>query len=314
MTRTRRNGAARGGGSGSSGSGRGFGQGTHGRRRGDEATTPVVVDTMAPLEMFRRFLVQVAKHNVAEPYRRRKDVFPCSYGGGGGGGNGGNGDRQLGRRRSHSRILVDADGDDGYVVDAVGQPVVRAGVGLLRVPPGGRVRKIDYTSASGGTSLTWRWDPDHAYRRLGRVSGVATNWSLQYLGVAGVITTEWAVGRAPVMRAKRERAAKSWPAVPDLRTAGFNRRDRREAERRNLESGALLRFPTGYEDDGRKRERDGSEIIQGMPTLDGASGPAQSMPPRTITPPSPAVPAPAPAGTPKPSQGPAAGAARKAIP
>ena len=291
MSRTRGNGAAGGGGGrggGRGGSGHG-GQGAHGRRRGNESTTPVVVDTIAPLEMFRRFLVQVARHNVAEPYRRRKDVFPCSYGSCGSD----NGGRPGGRRRSHSRILVDADGDDGYVVDAVGHPVVRAGVGLLRVPPGGRVRKIAYTSASGGTSLTWRWDPDHAYRRLGRVSGVATNWSLQYLGVAGVITTEWAVGRAPVMRAKRERAAKSWPAAPDLRTAGFNRRDRREAERRNLESGALLRFPTGYEDDGRKRERDGSEIIQGMPTLDGDNGPARSPPP----PPSPpAVSAPAPAG------------------
>ena len=166
-----------------------------------------------------------------------------------------------------------------------------AGAGLLRVPPGGRVRKIAYTSASGGTPPAWRRNPDHAYRRLGRVSGVAANWSLQYLGAAGVITTGWAAGRAPAMRAKRGRAAKSRPAAPDLRTAGLNRRDRREAERRNLESGALLRFPTGYEDGGRKRGRDGSGIIRGMPTLDGENGPARPPPPRTSAPPPPAAPA-----------------------
>lgn len=139
------------------------------------------------------------------------------------------------------------------------------------MPPGGRVRKIDYTSSSGGTYLTWRWDPDHAYRRLGRVSGVATNWSLEYLGVAGVVTPEWAVGQAPILRAKRERAAKSWPAAPDLRTMGYSRRERRIAERRDLDSGAIQRFPTGYEEDNGKRgERNGAEIIQGLPTLDGA--------------------------------------------
>ena len=256
---------------------------TRSRRRGQRgggggvgSGGAVVIDTMAPLEMFRRFIVHSARQNVAEAYRRRRDVFPCSYGSapnagvGGGGVGGGVG---VGRGRpTRTRILVDADGDDGYVVDAVGRPVVRSGVGLLRVPPWGKVRKIDYRSSSGETSLTWRWDPDHAYRRLGRVNGVATNWSLEYLGVAGVITPEWAVGQRAVMRAKRERAAMSWPATPDLRSAGFNRRARREAERRDLKSGARLRFPTGYEGDNgrRNRERDGTEIIQGMPTLDGA--------------------------------------------
>ena len=261
MTRSQRRGARGGGGNGARG----------GR--------PVVIDTMAPLEMFRRFLVQAARQNVAEAYRRRKDVFPCSYGApdGDGGGAGGAGRGRLTR----TRILVDADGDDGYVRDAIGRPVVRSGVGLLRVPPWSRVRKIDYRSSSGGTSLTWRWDPDHAYRRLGRVNGVATNWSLEYLGVAGVITPEWAVGQAPIMRAKRDRAAKSWPATPDLRSAGFNRRDRREAERRDLKSGARQRFPTGYEGDNRRKERDGSEIIQGMPTLDGAPRPDTTSAART---------------------------------
>ena len=257
MTRTGKKRAARGGG----------GRGT---------TSVVVVDTTAPLEMFRRFLVHAARGNVAAAYRRRRDVFPCSYGapGGGEGGGGERGSGSGGRgggRRTRARILVDADGDAGYVMDAVGHPIVRSGVGLLLVPPGGKVRKIDYRSASGGTSLTWRWDPDHAYRRLGRVSGTATNWSLEYLGVAGVVTPKWAAGQGPIMRAKSERAAMSWPASPDLRTMGFNRRDRRVAERRDLESGALFWFPTGYEDDGsRKREPDGSEIIQGLPARGGA--------------------------------------------
>lgn len=249
--------------------GRGRGRHGGGGRRGETGSGIVVIDTIAPLEMFRRFVVRVARGNVAEQYRRRSDVFPCSYSGGGevcgtlAGGRG--------RGRS-ARILVDADGDSGYVMDAVGRPIVRSGVGLLRVPPGGKVRKIDYKSASGGTALTWRWDPDHAYRRLGRVNGTATNLSLEYLGVAGVVTPEWAVGQGPIMRAKRERAAKSWPATPDLRTAGFNRRDRREAERRDLASGARLRFPTGYEDDGRRgtAEHDGTGI-PGMP--DGAGIP-----------------------------------------
>ena len=232
---------------------------------------------MAPLEMFRRFLVHAAKHNVAEAYRRRKDVFPCSYGAPGGDDGGGRGRT---RRRTRARILVDADGDDGYVMDAVGNPIVRSGVGLLLVPPGGRVRKIDYRSASGETSLTWRWDPDHAYRRLGRVNGTATNWSLEYLGVAGVVTPKWAAGQGPIMRAKRERAAGSWPAAPDLRTMGFSRRDRRVAERRDLESGAKLWFPTGYEEDGsRKREPDGSEIIQGLPATPDGSGRPPGAPP-----------------------------------
>ena len=227
------------------------------------AAAATVIDTMAPLEMFRRFLVRAARGGVPEAYRRRKDVFPCSHAGEGGG------DGQRGR--APARILVYADGDDGYVMDAVGHPIVRSGVGLLCVPPGRRVRKINYTSSSGRTSLTWRWDPDHAYRRLGRVNGVATNWSLQYLGVAGVVTPEWAVGQGPIMRAKRARAEAAWPATPDLRTMGFNRRDRREAERRDLASGARLRFPTGYEDDdgdghGRKgAEHDGTGV-PGMPS------------------------------------------------
>ena len=259
MTRTGKKGAAR------------------GRGRGHGAASVVVVDTMAPLEMFRRFLVHAAKGNVAEAYRRRKDVFPCSYGAPGGDEGGGRGRT---RRRTRARILVDADGDDGYVMDAVGNPIVRSGVGLLLVPPGGRVRKIDYRSASGETSLTWRWDPDHAYRRLGRVNGTATNWSLEYLGVAGVVTPKWAAGQGPIMRAKRERAAGSWPAAPDLRTMGFSRRDRRVAERRDLESGAKLWFPTGYEEDGsRKREPDGSEIIQGLPTTPDGSGRPPGTPP-----------------------------------
>ena len=244
-------------------------RGNGGRRGGAGAGGAVVIDTMAPLEMFRRFLVLAAKQNVAGAYRRRRDVFPCSYGSheNSGGQNGGRGRG----RRTRFRILVDSDGDYEYVMDAVGHPVVRSGIGLLHVPPGGRVRKIDYTSSSGGTYLTWRWDPDHAYRRLGRVSGVATNWSLQYLGVAGVVTPEWAVGQAPILRAKRERAAKSWPAAPDLRTMGYSRRERRIAERRDLDSGEIQRFPTGYEDDNGKRgERNGAEIIQGLPTLDGA--------------------------------------------
>ena len=247
---------------------RGNGGRRGGGRRGG-AGAVVVIDTMAPLEMFRRFLVLAAKQNVAGAYRRRRDVFPCSYGSreDGGGQNGGRGRG----RRTRFRILVDSDGDYGYVMDAVGHPVVRSGIGLLHVPPGGRVRKIDYTSSSGGTYLTWRWDPDHAYRRLGRVSGVATNWSLEYLGVAGVVTPEWAVGQAPILRAKRERAAKSWPAAPDLRTMGYSRRERRIAERRDLDSGAIQRFPTGYEENNGKRgERNGAEIIQGLPTLDGA--------------------------------------------
>ena len=222
-----------------------------------------VVDTMAPLEMFRRFLVHAARENVAEAYRRRKDVFPCSYGGGGGG------------NRGRARIMVDADGDAEYVADALGRPVVRSGVGLLCVPPGGRVRRIDYASSSGRTSLTWRWDPDQAYRRLGRVNGVATNWSLEYLGVAGVVTPKWAVGQGPVMRAKRARAEAAWPATPDLRSMGFSRSDRRIAERRDLDGGARLRFPTGYEDaDGSRRngaEHDGAGV-PGMPN--GADVPA----------------------------------------
>ena len=251
---------------------RGNGGRRGGGRRGaaGAAGAVVVIDTMAPLEMFRRFLVLAAKQNVAVAYRRRRDVFPCSYGSREDGGGGQNGGRGRGRR-TRFRILVDSDGDYEYVMDAVGHPVVRSGIGLLHVPPGGRVRKIDYTSSSGGTYLTWRWDPDHAYRRLGRVSGVATNWSLQYLGVAGVVTPEWAVGQAPILRAKRERAAKSWPAAPDLRTMGYSRRERRIAERRDLDSGAIQRFPTGYEEDNGKRgERNGAEIIQGLPTLDGA--------------------------------------------
>ena len=256
MSRTRKK-APHGGGRGGDGGGRG------GRT--------VVIDTLAPLEMFRRFLVRAAKGNVAEAYRQRKDVFPCSYGAPNAGGGGGNGRRE--RRRTSARILVDADGDVGHVMDAVGHPIVRSGVGLLLVPPGGRVRRIDYRSASGGTSLTWRWDPDHAYRCLGRVSGTATNWSLECLGVAGVVTPQWAAGQGPIMRAKRERAARSWPVAPDLRTMGFNRRDRRIVERRDLESGARLWFPTGYEDDGgRKREPDGSEIIRGLPAAPDGAG------------------------------------------
>ena len=259
------------------GSGGGGGNRWPGRRRGGGggrsgrgAGTATVVDTMAPLEMFRRFLVRAARGNVAEAYRRRRDVFPCSYGTGGADGGGGAVKSGGGGRE---RIMVDADGDSQYVVDAIGRPVVRSGVGLLRVPPGGRVRKIDYRSSSGRTSLTWRWDPDNAYRRLGRVNGVVTNWSLEYLGVAGVVTPEWAAGQGPIMRAKRARAEAAWPATPDLRTMGFNRRDRRIAERRDLDSGARLRFPTGYEDDGKKRrngaEHDGTGI-PGMPP--GAQG------------------------------------------
>ena len=247
-------------------SGGGRGRGARGRGRSEGRIT--VVDTMAPLEMFRRFLVHAARGNVAEAYRRRKDVFPCSYEQGANAGKGGG-------RRCRARIMVDADGDGGYVVDAIGRPVVRSGVGLFRVPPGGRVRRIDYASSSGRTSLAWRWDPDQAYRRLGRVSGVVTNWSLEYLGVAGVVTPEWAVGQGPVMRAKRARAEAAWPAAPDLRTMGFNRRDRRIAERRDLDSGARLRFPTGYEDDGGPRgsgaEHDGAGV-PGMPS--GADIPA----------------------------------------
>ena len=215
---------------------RGDGRGSGGGQGGGRAV--VVVDTMAPLEMFRRFVVEAARGSVPEPYRRRKDVFPCSYRGGAGNG---------------SRILVDAEGDEGYVKDAAGNTVVRAGIGLLRVPPGGRVKKIDYSSSSGRTSLAWRLDPDHARRRLGRVSGTASKWSLQYLGMAGVITTEWAVGQQAIMAAKRARAEAGWPATPDLRSMGHNRRDRRIAERRDLDSGARQRFPTGYEKD-RRRE------------------------------------------------------------
>lgn len=218
------------------------GGGGRGARGGGQAT---VVNTMAPLEMFRRFIVEAARESVPEPYRRRMDVFPCSYGGGGSGG-------QRRRRRSASKILVDSEGDDGYVVDAAGRPVVRAGVGLLQVPPGGRVKKIDYTSSSGRTSLTWRLDPDHAQRRLGRVSGTASKWSLQHLGVAGVVTAKWAVGQRSIMDAKRVRAEAGWPATPDLRTMGLNRRERRIAERRDLDSGVRQRFPTGYEKDDRK--------------------------------------------------------------
>ena len=213
---------------------RGGGRGSGGGQGGGQT---VVVDTMAPLEMFRRFIVETVRGSVPEPYRRRKDVFPCSYNS---------------SARNGSRILVDAEGDDGYVVDIAGRPVIRAGVGLLQVPPGGRVKKIDYASSSGRTSLAWRLDPDHARRRLGRVSGTASKWSLQYLGVAGVITTEWAVGQQAIMAAKRARAGAGWPATPDLRSMGHNRRDRRIAERRDLDSGARQRFPMGYEADRRE--------------------------------------------------------------
>ena len=233
-----------------------------------------VIDTMAPLEMFRRFLVYACKGNVPEAYRRRKDVFPCSCADGGDGGSHSHGRhrRRHGRngRGSNMRLIVYADGDDGYVVNSEGRPIVRAGVGLLCVPPGGRVNEIDYRSSSGRTFLTWMLDPDHARRRLGRVSGTATAWSLQYLGVAGVVTTKWAIGQGPIMRAKMERAKASWPATPDLRMAGYSRRERRDAERRDLESGARLRFPTGY--DGRE---DGGRW-NGREEFDGAGIPGMS--------------------------------------
>lgn len=250
----KRNGTARGGGRG------GNSAGSHG------GGSTIVVNTMAPLEMFRRFIVEAARGSVPEPYRRRKDVFPCSYGGGEGVGGQGGGQRQRRQqkqRRNASRILVDSEGDDGYVVDAAGRPVVRAGVGLLQVPPGGRVKKIDYTSSSGRTSLTWRLDPDHAQRRLGRVSGTASKWSLQHLGVAGVVTAKWAVGQRPIMAAKRARAEAGWPATPDLRSMGYNRRERQIAERRDLDSGVRQRFPTGYEKDDRKEPPVGG--MQGGP-------------------------------------------------
>lgn len=208
-------------------------------RRGSERI--VVVDTMAPLEMFRRFLV-ASLQTVPGQYGRMADVFPCtleraaSTAAGGGGGRG-------------PRVLVDAEGDSDYIRDRPGRRIVGGGrgIGLLRVPDA-RVRGIDYKSSSGRTSLMWRWVPGrHSQyrRRSGRVHGMATLWSLEHLGGAGVVTAEWAAGQRAVARAKRARADGGWAAAAAPGT--MNRRDRRAESHKRLREGRVAVYPTGYE-------------------------------------------------------------------
>ena len=209
------------------------------RRGGGGGGRKIVVDTNAPLEAFRRFLVYSVKAVPGE-YAGQNEVFPYTV-------------------KAGSLIAVDAEGDCRRVVDACGHPVsAGAGVGLMRVPEC-RVRSIEYRSASGRTALKWRRDPQTARGRIGRVNGVATEWSADNLGAAGVLTPKWAAGQAAVLKAKSARAAAGWPAAPDLRTGGGNRLERRRRQHGRIMSGDVLTFPTG-----RESGRAGGEIGRGQ--------------------------------------------------
>ena len=96
---------------------------------------------------------------------------------------------------------------------------------------------------------------------IGRINGVATEWSADNLGAAGVLTPKWAAGQAAVLKAKSARAAAGWPAAPDLRAGGGSRLERRRRQHERIRTGDVLTFPTGREPRRASGEIEGREAI-----------------------------------------------------